>query len=337
MTKRKDGLWQQSMTVTINGRKVVKTFYGRTKQTVLEKIAKFKGQLQDGMPFSEVAELWWSYHMTTLSPTTVQGYLRGKNRAVEYFDNTLIKSIRPLDIQRFLTYCIDKWNMAKNTASNQRIVINQIMIYAVQNGYIDINPARDITIPKGLAKQQRKMPLQDDINKIKQCTDCTFGMFAYFAMYTGMRKGELLALQWKDIDLENRVIHVNKSVYNDHNIPKIKPPKTESGIRDIPILNKLYEKLSPAKGIVFNFEGGYITESKFRDLWEQYCKESQVSCTVHQLRHAFSTMLFENDIEVKDAQKILGHAQASTTQDIYTEIRKTRENIVKEKLLNADI
>ncbi len=173
-------------------------------------------------------------HDYTLSPTTVQGYLRGKNRAVEYFDNTLIKSIRPLDIQRFLTYCIDKWNMAKNTASNQRIVINQIMIYAVQNGYIDINPARDITIPKGLAKQQRKMPSQDDINKIKQCTDCTFGMFAYFAMYTGMRKGELLALQWKDIDLENRVIHVNKSVYNDHNIPKIKPPKTESGISRYP-------------------------------------------------------------------------------------------------------
>lgn len=54
MTKRKDGLWQQSMTVTINGRKVVKTFYGRTKQTVLEKIAKFKGQLQDGMPFPKL-------------------------------------------------------------------------------------------------------------------------------------------------------------------------------------------------------------------------------------------------------------------------------------------
>ena len=72
MTKRKDGLWQQSMTVTINGRKVVKTFYGRTKQAVLEKISQFKGQMQNGMPFADVAEQWWEYHMPTLSPTTVQ-------------------------------------------------------------------------------------------------------------------------------------------------------------------------------------------------------------------------------------------------------------------------
>ena len=181
------------------------------------------------------------------------------------------------------------------------------------------------------------MPSDQDIEKIKKSTACSFGMFAYFALYTGLRKGELLALTWEDIDLKSRTICVNKSIYNDHNIPKIKKPKTENGIREVPLLNRLYEKLTPGKGIVFSVNGKHMTESQYGDYWERYCKESGVQCTVHQLRHAFTTMLFENDIEIKDAQKILGHAQASTTQDIYTEIRKSRESIIKEKLLSVDI
>lgn len=337
MTKRKDGLWQQALTVEINGRKVVKTFYGKTKQAVLDKVAQLQHESKKGALFEDVAEEWWESHQKTLSPTTVPGYLRDKNRAVSYFKNTYIRLIRPLDIQRFVAFCVDEWHMAKNTAANLKIVINQIMVHAVANGYIDFNPARDIPIPKGLKKTPRKMPSDQDIEKIKASTACTFGMFAYFALYTGLRKGEILALTWDDIDLDNRVIHVNKAVYDDHGTPKIKRPKTENGVRSVPILDRLYDKLIPGKGILFSDEGRYISAWKFQKYWSSYCAESGITCTVHQLRHAFTTMLFECDISVKDAQKILGHAQASTTQDIYTDIRKAHEMLINKKLLSADI
>lgn len=339
MTKRKDGRWQEQITIEVRGQKKQKYFYGKTKQEVLKKISAFKEQ-QRGESFENIADEWWEQHEPDLSPTSIAAYLRAKRRAVEYFSGRDISSIRPVDIERFMDNIATEKHMAKKTAENQLIVVKQIFKFAVRCGCIDNNPARDITVGKKLKKSVRSVPDGGDIAKIKNSLDCTFGLFAYFAMYTGLRKGELLALTWDDIDLDARIISVTKAVYNDHNRPKIKPPKTESGIRRVPVLNRLYDVLTTQKikkGIVFHKNGEMLKEKEFRTLWDRYRQESGVTCTVHQLRHLYTTMLFENDIAVKDAQKLLGHAQASTTQDIYTHIREERMKQISEKLLDADI
>ena len=76
---------------------------------------------------------------------------------------------------------------------------------------------------------------------------------------------------------------------------------------------------------------------EFKRLWYAYAKESGVTCNRHQIRHAYSTMLYENKIDIKDAQRLLGHAYASTTQDVYTHIRNKREESVNKALLAADL
>ena len=154
------------------------------------------------------------------------------------------------------------------------------------------------------------------------------------AMYTGMRKGELLALTSNDISKD--FITVSKSLYHDANKPKVKTPKTESGVRRIPILDKLRPYLK-AKGIVFSADGGYMTEMQFQKAWGEYVAATGISCTPHQLRHCFATMLYEANVPMKDAQFLLGHAQLSTTMDIYAEIRKTRESNIAENIKNIDI
>ena len=337
MTKRKDGLWQQQMTVYENGKKKQKFFYGKTKQEILKKIATYKEESEHGAFFETVADEWWEQHEPTLSPTSVPSYIRGKNRASDYFKSERISKIRPVDIERFMDYIITENHMAKKTAENQLIVIKQIFKFAIRSGYIDNNPSRDITVGKKLKKTVREIPSNSDILKIKNSIECTFGLFAYFAMYTGLRKGELLALTWEDINFKEKNITINKAVYNSHNRPIIKEPKTSAGIRIVPLLNKLNEVLTPSTGVIFNIGGEMLKEKQFRTLWDTYKKESGVSCTVHQLRHLYTTMLFENDIDIKDAQKLLGHAQSSTTQDIYTHIRTIREQRIKEKLLTIDI
>ena len=143
-------------------------------------------------------------------------------------------------------------------------------------------------------------------------------------LYTGCRRGELLALEWSDIDLCNRTITINKSTYNQGSKTFVKKPKTEAGNRTVPLLDKLYDKITPAEGLVFPGKDGYMTEKQFRMKWGAYVKESGVTCTPHQLRHAYATMLFENDIAPMDAQELLGHANIQTTNDIYTHIRDTR-------------
>lgn len=335
MTKRKDGLWQE--TITMNGKR--KFFYGKTKADVLRKISAYQEKEQAGKTFDEVADEWWEEHEKHIAFYTARSYKPAVIRAKEAFGNTPIKDILPSQISKEIKTFSKTY--ADKTVRTQLMMYNLIFKYAVEMGYILINPARDLSVPANLPKKKVSMPSSGDIQKVKNSIDCTFGLFAYFAMYTGMRRGELLALTWNDIDLDNRTITVNKSIEHINNVPHIKPPKTKSGNRTVPILDKLFnvlEKIESKNGYVFsNSKGELITETQWQRLWELYTKESGISATAHQFRHAFATMLFENNVSEKDAQEILGHAQLSTTMDIYTDIREERKKRVYENLLGVDI
>lgn len=338
MVKRKDGRWQEQITVVEKGRKVRKYFYGRTKKDVLLKIAAYKERQEAGALFGDVAAEWWEQHESTLGPITGKSYIPALKRAEAHFGATPISRIKPTDIHVFLRDIIAEKKMAQKTARTQLMVINLVFKYAVQSGYIEINPARDLEIPKGLQKTPRLLPSDDDIARIKRSTDCQMGMFALWVMYTGCRKSELLALTWEDVDVRARTITISKSRYQVNNKTYIKEPKTEAGYRVLPLLTKLYERVTPGKGLIFPAaDGDMMTERRFELDWNKYRRDAGISCTPHQLRHCYATMLYEEGISVKDAQELLGHAQASTTQDIYTHIREQRKEKIRAGLLDADI
>lgn len=338
MTRRKDGLWQQQMTVTENGRKKQKCFYGKTKKEVLEKIAQYKECADKGALFETVADEWWEEHEPTIAFTTAKSYKPAKERAVFAFGRSYIRQIKPANINHFMNDFVRETHAAQKTAKTQLIIFNQIFKYAVANGYADANVARDLEIPKGLKKTERLEPTAEDIKRIKDSVHCTFGLFAYMALYTGCRRGELLALTWEDFNWSEKTITISKSAYIKNNQPVLKLPKTKAGVRTLPILDKLAENLNPGHGIIFQApSGGMLTEAYFQSYWKKYVAESGVTCTPHQLRHAYATMLFENNIDAKDAQELLGHANLSTTQDIYTHIREQRKKTVREQLRGIDI
>lgn len=336
MTRRKDGLWQEVL--RINGKQ--KYFYGRSKAEVLRKIREYQEKEVQGKLFSEVADEWWEDHERTLSPNSVRGYIAAMHRAVDEFGDRYIRSITPTEINRFLINFIKRYHAAASTVSMQLIVISLIFKYAVIYGYIDSNPARDLSIPKGLKKERRTVPASADIQRIKDSVDKPFGMFAYMALYTGCRRGELLALTWEDIDFDQKTIVINKSLYYINNKPYLKGTKTDAGNRILPLLAKLETQLLPrkCKGLIFHDDTGkYMTEKQYRCKWDRYQKEAKIAISAHQLRHAYATMLYENDIPAKDAQILLGHAQLSTTMDIYTEIREQHAAAVRKSILNVDI
>lgn len=340
MTKREDGLWQQKITIEERGRKKQKYFYGRTKREVLDKIRNYKEKEKAGPTFEAVADEWWEKHEKEIAHNTAKPYRPAVKRAIEELGAMRIKELRPVDIKSFIEEFVKETNAAQKTAKTQLTVVNLACKYAVENGYIDSNPCRDVSIPKGLKKEPRKIASDEDIAIVKKSRDCTFGDFAYWTIYTGLRRGELMGLKWEDINLKERTISVRRSIYHDdHGAPHVKEPKTEAGIRTIPILDALYAVMDKKRkrGWVFPApDGGPLWNGQIEWRLKLYARESGIKSTPHQMRHAYATMLFDAGIDAKDAQALLGHAQESTTRDIYTHIRESRAKKIREKILSID-
>lgn len=334
MFKRKDGRWAEYLKMP-SGKRVC--FYGKTKTEVLRKIREYKEKEETGILFEEVADAWWEDAEKAISFTTARSYQPAKCRAVDEFGGKPIKDITPSQIaahiQKFAR------THAHKTVQTQLLVYNLIYKYAVNHGYVMMNAARDLTVPANLPKQKRSAPSPEDIQRVKDSTNCTFGMFAYWLMYTGLRRGELLALRWEDVDPVARTITVNKSVSHKSNTPIVKSTKTATSKATLPILDALYSKIKfKTCGLVFPGPAGtHLKETEFRSRWKAYCRESGVTATPHQFRHCFATMLFEGGIPPQEAQVLLRHAQISTTMDVYTDIRDGKRKEIFDKVKAIDI
>lgn len=280
-----------------------------------------------------MAEEWETIHSAEVAYktwTTYQGHL---NALIEEFEGKDIKDITHLDITLILQR-MAKQRYADKTVRSRFNICNMIMQHAMYQRYITSNPCDIVKIPKGLVKTQRELPDNSEIQKVKDGLSCHFGLFAYFLLFTGLRRGEALAIEWKDIDFQRSTINVSKSIYFENNRPKLKSTKTVNGVRTIPLLAPLKKALS-----AFKFRNGYLfggaepmTEQAFRRAWEHYKKDSGVTITPHQLRHAYATILYDAEIDPKAAQKLMGHSDYKTTVEIYTHISNSREQSAVEKL-----
>ena len=329
-TTRADGRLCRAITDPKTHKRVY--FYGTTERELNKKIMEYTSKRERGRTFGEVAESWWGETQDTLAYQTVRGYRSSYDRAVDMFGDMPISEIQPKDIQLFLKK-MSLQDYAQKTIANQRIVLNQILNLAIVEGDIDINPCISVKIPRGAKKTVREAASTSDEEKIL-ASDHEW-LFPLFALLTGLRKGEILALEWKDIDFDNQTISVSKSVEYKGNVPCIKSPKTESGMRIVPLLQMLSNRLKRGhKGYVFSEDGGKTPYRKKRYdlLWRDYCRDVGISCTAHQLRHSYATIAVEEDINPKDLQNALGHADITTTMNVYAEARKKSVEKVAEKL-----
>ncbi len=330
LKRRADGLYQKK--VIIDGK--AKFFYGKSQKIVQQKIDEFKkSSNKNALTFKEAAELWEEEHKEKIAYKTWMGYQAHYKRSVEYFSNTPIADIVPQDVNTYLKKTMISKGYAYKTVKTALNVISLIFDKAILEGILKTNPCECIKIPNHLPKTKRELPCDADLQKVKDSVNCHFGLFAYFLLYTGLRRGEALALTYEDIDFENKIIAVNKAVYFESNHPKLKSTKTEAGMRNVILLDCLADKLKKnEKGYIFNSNGNLMTEQAFRRAWERYTKESNLTITPHQLRHAYATILYDAEIDAKSAQQLLGHSDYKTTLEIYTHISDARKTSVADKL-----
>lgn len=334
--QRPDGLFEKI--ISVNGKRIA--FRAKTEKEVYRKILEYQETAdrlaQAGRPFAQVAQEWRDEAWDKLAYNTLKSYKPAFQRAVEEFGDTGIRTITPKRIDEFIRSFASQ-GYAKKTVTTQLLILGLIMRYATVNGDTDTNPAASVRIPSGLAKRKVTIPSDEDLQIVRDCCHAPFGLFAYFLLYTGCRRGEALALQYRDVDFDRKLITIQKSVYYDNNKPHLKLPKTKAGIREIVLLDRLADKLPGGRPEDYLFPGpagGLMTQSQFDAMWAEYLRHTGLQIHPHQLRHAYATALHEAGISVKDAQTLLGHADVGTTQNIYTHITEQHKREISLTLNN---
>lgn len=316
---RPDGLHESI--ITVNGKR--KAFRGKTDREVWNKIKNYKSDTEKKktVPFSEVAHAWWNEIEPTLAANSLRNYSPAYERAVSEFGDTDVSTIKAKEIEKYINRFSKTY--AKKTVSTQRQIIRQIMNKAQREGYIEYNPADAVLLPKNLPQKKRHAPAPEQIEKIKANVNDEFGLFAFLIYYTGCRRGEAVALRYEDIDRTAKRVNICKSAYYVGTRPYIKKPKTEAGTRVVPLLDALAEKIPRKKhGYIFSDDDGAspLNDHRLTGLYRRYCERAGVTVTPHEIRHGYATALHEAGVDFKTAQKLLGHAQLSTTMDIYTDV-----------------
>lgn len=357
-TKRSDGRYMGY--IKENGKR--RAIYDKDPEKLFNKIRSLENP--EPPSFEKVAKAWRNKHWEKIAYKTKSCYESRYKDAVYVNEGKLITEVSAADIDRHLRQLAAKGYSSK-TVKTQRTVYNLIFNFAIISeedwlkGFVSVNPVSAVSIPRGLPKAVREAPEDDVIEIVRQSYNCYFGLFPFLLLYTGLRKGEALALTWGDINYEKKIITINKSLSFVGGMPKIKIPKTEKGYREIPILPDLETVLKKPKGVksndpVFQKEtGGYFAQKTYDRRWKHYCKEAGLVeiekeirkdkngrtytyknykpiITAHQLRHGYATILFEAGVDEYTAQYLLGHADIKTTRSIYTHLRE------KQKLKSVD-
>lgn len=333
-----------------------KSFYGKTKKEVHEKMIQTKYELNNqiyiepsNMYVSEWARYWLeNFKKPELMDSTYEKYYRLiKVRIVEPFKYIKLKDLNSIEIQSYLNKLQSEDLTDRYIASIYK-KLNAMLKKAVDLDLIRKNPCTGVVLPKSGNQKKVNVFTKEEQNRfVKQCEKDFYGKIFIFLLGTGMRIGEALALTWNDIDFEKEFINVCKTateVYGKvvvHN-----KTKTPAGKRNIPIsqkiknlLQELYneqnKELNTSQLVFYDKNYNHIKSSNLRYKLKARCKKANVTClNIHALRHTFATRAIEQNINIKVLSTILGHSDISITLNTYSH---ALEEFQKETLKKIDI
>ena len=212
---------------------------------------------------------------------------------------------------------------------------------AVQDGLIRVNPAIGCKLPPKKAKEMQVLD-REELQKflIQAQADGYYELFL-LDLCTGLRRGELIALQWEDLNFETGVLTVNKQAYTVNGELQILPPKTKASVRKLvlppavlAVLREYRKKVdsrwmfpSPVKADRPITPG--VARRRLQTILERAdCKRVRF----HDLRHTFATLALENGMDIKTLSTIIGHVSTATTLNVYAHVTDEMRKIAAAKI-----
>ncbi|MBU8787986.1 tyrosine-type recombinase/integrase [Bacillus sp. FSL K6-0138] len=313
-----------------------------------QKVIDSNALIRKDLTFEDVFKEWWAVHSKTIKRSTRYSKLSKFNKHIlPLFGKLKIKNITKAYCQK----AINRIAQEINSAQDVKIQANLVFKYALRMDYISTNPMAYVVIPKKeenfLSDEEEKRNFweKDEIKIFldkahSQLTQQDYVMF-YVLIFTGMRKGELLALEWKDVDIKERTINIKQTLFFEDGKEVIQTAKKYHSKRIITIDEQTAQILkkwrTQQKEMLLS--NGITTEAKYvlirddmrplrlaypNDILNRIIAKNKLHrITIHGFRHSHASILFEAGASLKEVQARLGHKEIQTTMNIYTHVTKT--------------
>ncbi|WMJ84220.1 site-specific integrase [Oscillospiraceae bacterium LTW-04] len=361
--KTKNGTsWQVVLDkgVDVNGKRIreyitVKGNKGQAQDELAKRISEYNSGsyiAPSKMTVQMLIDQWLTvYAVPQLAPSTVRGYkVNFDKHTIPYIGHILVQKLTGIEIQHMYTQ-LSQIGLSPRSVRYVHTTLREVLQYAYKTRLISLNPADFVSAPKQ-GKYKAEVYNTDEVAKLLSCakgTDMEIPLMV--DLETGLRRGELLALKWSDINWDEQTITIYRNLVCINGEHKFGSPKTKSGNRKLLLSESLIEKLrqhrvrqnkirlqlgSTYKNndlICCRDDGSPYHTGSFSHKFANFLKKHGLKhIRLHDIRHTNATMMLENGIPAKIASERLGHSGIAITLDTYSHVSPKMQKDAVEKL-----
>ena len=269
------------------------------------------------------------YHLRDLSKLICQQYI------MDVYENGRVNQKRASDIAQ---------GLSSRTVKDIKIVLHASLEKAVDEGIIDKNPTNKLNMPKDRVKGMTILTKEQSNRLLEEAFNSGCFEFYYLELTTGLRLGEILALEWDDLDIKNKTLSISKQVQRIKGEGMVlETPKTKNSIRTIALSSNCVTvlarlKMQQAKGTTLMFPspltGTYRDSNSVTRRFKRMLRRAGLPQEVrfHDLRHTCATIGLEEKIEVKALSSMLGHSDVAFTMNTYVHATKKLKTTAADKM-----
>lgn len=326
LKKRADGRYQRKVTLSTGKAKIV---YGRTLAELNAAEDALRAEDRQGLAVGDRtlvgdwAKIWLDTYKTNLRAATVSVYRWAYNSYImPELGSMELREVKPVHVRRVMAAAAEK---SESTQRKVLVTLRQIFETARQNRLISNSPVDGVKITPHALPEKKKYLTSDEAQTLMQAvTEPRARVFCGLCLYCGLRREEALGLQWSDISGDCLTVNRTVTFLSNQQDP-VQELKTKAAHRVVPIPAPLRAILDStphlSRYVVPASGGGDMTRSMFKHLWRT-CVASLVPFAVHphMLRHTYATTLYRAGVDLRTAQKLLGHSSIQMTANIYTHV-----------------
>ena len=315
-----------------------------TKKDAEAILDRMKNELNTGgllkpsaIKLSDWIDQWLKLYLPNIEATTRAGYEESiKTRLIPYIGNTPLNRLTPQIIQQWINKLSTEEGLAPKTVKNVFLNLKSSLDKAVTLKMIADNPCTGVELPKVKKYQAEVYDTNEIIKLLDIAKDTDMNLLVNLEIFTGLRRGELIALEWSDIDLDNGIISITRNEVLAGGKKVLKTPKSASGTRDIYVSDELKsllmkeyikyckDKLEQGKifvdsnRVIRQKDGSAYSPDSITQKWIRFRQKHNLKeIRLHDLRHTSATAMLSAGVNMKVIQQRMGHSDISTTMNIY--------------------